>query len=242
MTKVGIVGKGRLGTLIREAIEAGKAPECELIGVASRSLGVSPMDLVAQGAQVLIEASKPDALKEFLPEVLAAGVSVIPLSTGAFADEAFLEKVRAIAREHGSKVILPHGAEGAFDLAATYSLGGNSKGTVVQYLPKKPPESAGNPMAAIPENWHGPILEGFALSPAHLNVLIAAGIACGGFDKAFYETREATEDKRGFALELENDYSKATLLMTGKPNAPFFGTIALSAIAALNRFVSPITF
>ena len=242
MVKVGIVGNGRLGTLIREAIEARKAPECELVGVAARRLGVSPMDLVAQGAQILIEASKPEALKEFLPEVLEAGVSVIPLSTGAFADEAFLQKVRSIARDHGSRVILPHGAEGAFDLAATYSLGGNMKGTVVQYLPKKTPESAGNPMAALPENWHGPILEGFALSPSHLNVLIAAGIACGGFDKAFYETREATPDKRGFALELENDLSCATLQITGKPNAPFFGTIALSVISALNRFTSPITF
>ena len=86
MTKIGIVGAGRLGTLIREAIEAGKAPECELVGVSSRSLGVTPMDLVAKGAQILIEASKPEALKGFLLEVLAAGVSVIPLSTGALAD------------------------------------------------------------------------------------------------------------------------------------------------------------
>ena len=70
----------------------------------------------------------------------------------------------------------------------------------------------------------------------------AAGIACGGFDKAFYETREATPEHSGFALELENDWSCATLQFAGKPNAPFFGTIALSTIAALNRFVAPITF
>lgn len=242
MIKVGIVGNGRLGNLIREALEAGKAPECELIGVASRSLGVSAMDLVDRGAEILIEASKPEALKGFLLDVLAAGVSVIPLSTGVFADEAFLEQVKETARAHGSRVILPHGAEGAFDLAATYSLGENMKGTVVQYLPPKTPGAAGNPMASLPENWHGPILEGFALSPAHLNVLIAAGIACGGFDKAFYETRESTTEKRGFALELENDLSRATLEIRGKPNAPFFGTIALSVISALNRFTSPVTF
>ena len=241
MVKIGIVGNGRLGTLIREAIEAGKAPECELIGVASRKLGVSPMDLVARGAQILIEASKPDALKEFLPDVLAAGVSVIPLSTGAFADEAFLEQVKEIARAHGSKVYLPHGAEGAFDLASTYSLISGSRATVVQYLPKKMPGMPNNPMAALPENYHGPVLEGFALSPAHLNVLIAAGIACGGFDKTFYETR--TEPGRGgFALELENDYSTAVIQQAGKPGAPFFDMIAMSVVSMLNRVTSPISF
>ena len=242
MTKIGIVGAGRLGTLIREAIEAGKAPECELVGVSSRTLGVTPMDLVAKGAQILIEASKPEALKGFLLEVLAAGVSVIPLSTGAFADPEFLEQVRQTAREHGSKVYLPHGAEGAFDLAATYSLGGNMKGTVVQYIPKRTPEMARNPMAALPEQFRGTVLEGFALSPAHLNVLIAAAIACGGFENTYYETRLAEPGKSGFSLELENDLSSATLLLSGKPGASMFATIALSAVATLNRVTAPITF
>ena len=43
MTKVGIIGTGRLGTLIREALEAGKAPECELIGISSRTSGITPI-------------------------------------------------------------------------------------------------------------------------------------------------------------------------------------------------------
>ena len=66
MTKVGIIGAGRLGSIVREAIEQGKAPECELVGVASRSLGVSAQDLIDRGASIIIEASKPDALKEQL--------------------------------------------------------------------------------------------------------------------------------------------------------------------------------
>ena len=242
MTKVGIIGTGRLGTLIREALEAGKAPECELIGVSARHLGVTPMDLVAQGAEILIEASKPDALKEYLLDVLAAGVSVIPLSTGAFADEAFLEQVRQTARAHGSKVYLPHGAEGGFDLAATFSLGGNMKGTVVQYLPKRTPEMSRNPLSALPEQFHGTALEGFALSPAHLNVVIAASLACGGFENAYYETRIAEPGKGGFVLELENDLSTAEIKIAGKPGAPMFAMIALSAVATLNRVTAPVTF
>ena len=242
MTKVGIIGAGRLGTLIREALAAGKAPECELIGVATRSLGVSPMDLVEKGAEIIIEAAKPDALKEYLLDILAAGVSVIPLSTGALADEVFLEKVKQTARANDSKVYIPHGAEGAFDLAATFSLAGGMKGTVVQYLPKRTPESAGNPMAALPEQFQGTALEGFALSPGHLNVVIAAALACGGFENAYYETRIAEPGKSGFSFELENDYSTATLQISGKPGSPFFGTIALSAVALLNRITSPISF
>ena len=57
MTKVGIIGTGRLGTLIREALEAGKAPECELIGISSRTSGITPMDLVEKGAQIIVDNS-----------------------------------------------------------------------------------------------------------------------------------------------------------------------------------------
>ena len=154
MIKVGIIGAGRLGTIVKNAIEAGLAPECELVGVSSRSLGVTPLGLADMGAEIVIEASKPDALREYLIPLLERGVSVIPLSTGAFADDSFLEDVRKAAREHGSRVYLPHGAEGGFDLAATFSLLPGMKGTIVQYVPERSNMPDGNPMKALPEHFN----------------------------------------------------------------------------------------
>lgn len=245
MIKVGVLGQGKLGSIIIEALKSGLAPECEFIGAASRSLGVTAMDLADRGAEYIIEASKPAVLKENLIPLLLRGVSVIPLSTGALADAEYLEEVKAAARKGKAKVILPHGAEGAFDLAATYALRPGMKGTIVQYIPKRTPEMGMNPMAVLPESFHGTALEGFHLLPSHLNVVIETAIACGGFENAFYETRIPVDGKGGFALELENDLSKAELKISGKPPKP--GTspmtmIALSAISALNRAVNPITF
>ena len=215
------------------------------MGVASRSLGVSAQDLIDRGASIIIEASKPDALKEQLIGILEQGVSVIPLSTGAFADAEFLEAVRRTAREHGSRVVLPHGAEGAFDLAATFSLIPGMKGTVVQYIPERSGMPDGNPMKALPESFSGTALEGFALSPSHLNVVIETAIACGGFENAFYETRIPEDGKGGFGLELENDAARAELRITNKPpreGVPMMAVIALSAVSALNRMTQPVTF
>lgn len=241
MTKVGVLGNGKLGSVVIEAIKAGKAPECELVGVASRSLGVTCKDLIDKGAQIIVEASKPEVLKAELLPILEAGVSVIPLSTGAFSDPEFLEAAKKAAREHGSKVYLPHGAEGAFDLAATYSLAEGAKGTVVQYLP--PAEKrAGTYLDKLPVGFKGTAMEGFALSPAHLNVVIETAIACGGFDKTFMEVREPEDGRPGFALELENDFSKAVLRTSPKPGPNMGAMIALSAVSTLNRITQPITF
>ncbi len=245
MIKVGIIGAGRLGSIVREAIEQGKAPECELVGVASRSLGVSAQDLIDRGATIIIEASKPDALKEQLIGILEQGVSVIPLSTGAFADAEFLEKTREAARRSGARVYLPHGAEGGFDLAATFSLIPGMKGTVVQYIPERSKMPDGNPMKALPESFKGTALEGFALSPSHLNVVIETSIACGGFENTFYETRIPADGKGGFALELENDAAAAEIRIVNKPpkdGIPMMSVIALSAVSTLNRVTQPVTF
>ncbi|MCF0151027.1 MAG: hypothetical protein HUJ80_06435 [Firmicutes bacterium] len=241
MTKVGIIGAGHLGTIVAEAIKEGKAPECELVGIASRSLGVTPQDLIAKGAQIIVEASKPAALKEMLVPILEAGVSVIPLSTGAFADAEFTEAVKQAARKGGSKVYLPHGAEGAFDLAATYSLVPGAKGTIVQYLIPKEHRS-GTYMEEMPVGYRGPALEGFALKPSHLNVVIESAMAIGGFDKAFFEVREPEDGKAGFALELENDYATAVMRACAKPGPNMHTLIAYSAVSMLNRLTQPITF
>ncbi len=245
MTKVGIMGAGRLGTIIAEAIKAGLAPECELIGIASRSLGVTPFDLADRGAAVIIEASKPEVLREYLVGLLERGVSVIPLSTGAFADEGFLEEVKEAARRGGSRVYLPHGAEGGFDLAATFSLLPGMKGTVVQYIPERAKMPDGNPMKALPESFKGTALEGFALSPSHLNVVIESAIACGGFENTMYETRIARDGRGGFSLELENDAAEAVITIKNKPpvkGIPMMSMIALSAVSTLNRITQPVTF
>ena len=58
------------------------------------------------------------------------------------------------------------------------------KGTVVQYLPKRTPEMARNPLSALPEQFHGTALEGFALSPAIPEDMVFADLFKGFYDDA----------------------------------------------------------
>ena len=245
MVKVGVLGNGKLGKIIIDALNKGLAPECEFIGAASRSLGITVFDLIEDGADIIIEAATPDALKSCIVDILKKGVSVIPLSTGIFADPDCLEAVYRAAKESGAKVYLPHGAEGAFDLASTFSLVPGMKATVIQNIPDHSGIKTGTFIDDMPREFKGSVLEGFALSPAHLNVAIETAIACGGFDNTSFEIRVPEDGRMGFSLELENDKAEAVLniknkIIPGTP--PDRSMIALSAVSMLNRITSPITF
>ena len=178
-------------------------------------------------------------------DILKNGVSVIPLSTGIFADPDCFEEVYKAAKGSGAKVYLPHGAEGAFDLASTFSLLPEMKATVIQNIPDHSGFKTGTFIDDMPREFKGSVLEGFALSPAHLNVAIETAIACGGFDNTSFEIRVPQDGRMGFSLELENDRAEATLTVKNKPvpgGPPDRSMIALSTISLLNRITSPISF
>ena len=245
MVKVGVLGNGKLGKIIIDALNKGLAPECEFIGAASRSIGITVFDLIEDGAEIIIEAATPEALKGCIVDILKNGVSVIPLSTGIFADPDCFEEVYKAAKGSGAKVYLPHGAEGAFDLASTFSLLPEMKATVIQNIPDHSGIKTGTFIDEMPREFKGSVLEGFALSPAHLNVAIETAIACGGFDNTSFEIRVPEDGRMGFSLELENDRAEATLTVKSKPvpgGPPDRSMIALSTISLLNRITSPISF
>ena len=119
------------------------------------------------------------------------------------------------------------------------------KATVIQNIPDHSGIKTGTFIDGMPREFKGSVLEGFALSPAHLNVAIETAIACGGFDKTSFEIRIPEDGRMGFSLELENDRAEATLTVKSKPvpgGPPDRSMIALSTISLLNRITSPISF
>lgn len=248
--RIGILGCGRLGSIAAKAVADGKAPRCELAAVMGRDPektgakaaefgceGFTDLKKFAEsGLDYVIEASKQDAAKECIPVLLSKGISVISLSTGVFADRDFCGKAAAAAESSGARVYLATGCLGGFDLAGVLQLMDGMQGTVVQYLPPK--EERKGPFGAFPEEAEMSALEGFGISPAHLNIVIASALACGSLEETRYEVRKAQPGTGSFGLEMKNSQTSAKITITQNS----FELIALSTVAKLNRLTSPITF
>jgi len=260
MIKVGLLGSGRLAEVIAGALCAGKAPGCELVGILGRSEErAAPLaekygcnacgnaaSLLALKPDYLIEAATAQALKDHALDFLSAGCHVICLSAGAFADQDFYDQAEKTAVEHNSKVYLAPGVIGAFDIASTLALMGELKGTLIKY---KYPNNSGKCPAALtelPDSFDGTALEGFALSPRHLNIAISAALACGDLQETRMKIEPILEEPApSFGLDLDGEFAGATLRVRqggfgGKPKGPVLA--AWSAVALLRRLTSPITF
>ena len=64
----------------------------------------------------IIEAASPDVFKDIGIKILSNGINLIPLSVGALADKEFYKNVEAAALENNSRVHIPAGAVGGFDV------------------------------------------------------------------------------------------------------------------------------
>ncbi len=260
MINVGLLGSGRLGHVIAGAIAQGKVPECRLVGVLGRSKErlfpmeeqygcracQSPEELLALEPRYMVEAATPQALQEHAIPFLEAGCSVICLSMGALYDQKFYDAAARAARAGGSKLYLASGVLGGFDLAATLSMMGKLKGTLIKY--KYPNDSGRCPPALmeLPDQFEGSAREGYQLSPAHLNVAVAAALACGGLDQTRLRIEPITDEPSdSFGLDLEGEFAGAAVrIRQGGFGGPSQGTAlaAWSAVALLKRLTSPITF
>lgn len=122
MKTIAIAGCGKLGTIVARAAARGLLPDYKLIGVYSRTpekaraaadeLAAAGKDcrvagtfdeLLALRPDFIVEAASPKALRQWALPALSQGTSLVCLSIGAFADDAFYDEARRTAEAHGSR-------------------------------------------------------------------------------------------------------------------------------------------
>lgn len=115
MKTIAIAGCGKLGTIVARAAARGLLPDYELIGVYSRTpekaraaadeLAAAGKDcrvagtfdeLLALRPDFIVEAASPKALRQWALPALSQGTSLVCLSIGAFADDAFYDEARTV--------------------------------------------------------------------------------------------------------------------------------------------------
>lgn len=106
----------------------------------SRTHGdITPTDdldaLLARRPALVVECAGQQALREYGPAILRAGVDLLVASVGALAHPELEADLRSAAREGGARLLLPSGAVGGLDALASARIAGLDE---VEYASNKP--------------------------------------------------------------------------------------------------------
>ena len=230
-----IAGCGRLAGIVSEAVVKGLLPEYELVGVYSRTVAKAERiagrmaeagkscavcttadELLALKPDILVETASPAALREFAVPALKNGTSIVTLSIGALADDAFYREVCETAKENGTRIYIASGATGGFDVLRTAALMG--KATARFYNEKGPDALKGTPVyeEALQKEqkvvFTGNAVEAIRLFPTKVNVTVAASRASVG-PEAMQVTIQSTPGFKGDTqrVEIRNDQVHAVV-------------------------------
>ena len=200
----------------------------------------------------MIEAASPDVFKDIGIKVLENGINIIPLSVGALADKEFYTKAKATARENNSRIHIPSGAVGGFDVLCASMLMDDAEVSIT--TDKSPKSLQGAPFLKerkLSEENPEEIFSGFAQEaiehfPANVNVAVATALATTGVEN----TKVSVNSIPGFEsnkheIKLTGETVSVTVTVVTKPSAdnPQSSSLAAySVISLLKNLVSLIAF
>ncbi|MDH6304744.1 aspartate dehydrogenase [Parabacteroides sp. PF5-5] len=262
MKKLVIAGCGRLAEIVANAVLNDLLPEYNLVGVYSRTVSkadnlASRMqqhgkpctscatleDLLALKPDYLVEAASPAAMKELALPTLKNGTSIITLSIGAFADTAFYNEVKEMAKAHATRIYIASGATGGFDVLRTAALMGNASASFfnekgVNALRRS---AVYDPALETEKRvvFSGTAREAISVFPTGLNVSVAASLASVG-PEAMHVTMQSTPGFIGDTqrVEIKNDQVRAVVdVYSTTPEIAGW-----SVVSTLINIVSPIVF
>jgi aspartate dehydrogenase len=185
--RVGLIGSGALGNLIRDHLEAGAVPGVALTSVFSLDQG--SLEHVLANCDIVVEAAGQVALRAHGPAVVEAGRTLVALSNGALADD---EMARILTAGPG-RFVPSAGAIGGFDLIDALRISGQLR-DVSLHTVKSPPSLVQPWMSdgdrAVLESgstfmnvFTGSARDATRLFPANANVAATLGVRSVGLDR-----------------------------------------------------------
>lgn len=199
MLTIGIIGYGAIGNTLFQAIAAGRAGavRCPAVLVrrprpaADRAIPLTTEheDFLTHPFDAVIECAGHDAVHELGARILQRA-DLLLTSVGALSDDALFDRLRASARTHAHKLILPSAGIGALD-ALTAAAAGRLDSVTIS-VRKNIEAWYGTPaeqlldLAQLREPavvYEGPVREGARLYPANVNISAAVALAGIGLDR-----------------------------------------------------------
>lgn len=262
MKKLVIVGCGRLGCIVADAVGNGLLPEYDLVGVYSRSKAkaermvekmagygknckacASLTALLELKPDFLVETASPAAMRELTMPALKNGTSIVTLSIGALADDQFYKEAAETAKLNDSKIYIASGATGGFDVLRTAWLMGNA--TASFFNEKGPRGLVGTSVydeslqAEQRVVFKGNAKEAIELFPTRVNVTVAASRASVGPEN-MQVTMQSTPDFVGDTQKVEIKNKEVHAVVDVYSATPDIA--GWSVVNTLQNIVSPIVF
>ena len=193
--RIALIGFGTIGRVVASEVDVAavlvrdrylKSTRRALPGAA---VVTSIEDLRSTSPDLVVECAGQQAVREYGEAVLADGTDLMVISTGAFGDEAFLDRMCATARRAGRRILLPAGATAGLDGLLALREGGLDS---VRYTSSKPPHAwSGTPaeqafqLDALSEPTvihSGPAHEAARLYPKNANLAVTIALAGLGLE------------------------------------------------------------
>ena len=257
-----MVGCGKLNNIVADALLKNLLPGYDLVGVYSRTADkavalaekmttnghpckvCSSIDeLLELRPDYLVEAASPAAMRDLALKTLQQGTSILTLSIGALADDAFYSELQETAAAHHAHVYVVSGATGGFDVLQTVTLMGNAK--AVFHNKKGPDALKGTPVydETLQKEertvFEGNATEAIAMFPTKVNVAVAASRASVG-PKEMNVTIDSIPGFKGDTqyVEICNDEVNAAINVYSQTSA----IAGWSVVSTLRNLNSPIVF
>jgi aspartate dehydrogenase len=204
-------------------------------------------ELLSLKPDLVVECAGQGAVGQYAERVLGAGVDLLTISMGAFADENLYKKAREEAERTGAQIIIPTGAVGALDLLAAVRHDGIDK---VVFRSTKPPQAwkgtaaeKAIDLSAVKEAtcfFQGDAREAARTYPMNANVAAAVALAGVGFERTVIElAADPAAAGNQNEISAHGPFGRFEIRMLGKakPEAPRTSISAPLSIvrAILNR-------
>jgi aspartate dehydrogenase len=210
-------------------------------------------ELLETSPEYVIEAASGTALRQIAIPCLRAGANLVVLSSGAFADERFLNEVIETARECSKKIYIASGAIGGFDVAQAAQIAGDLQVTMTTEKPPRALQGAPglkgailseDPKSEVQEVFRGTARQAISCFPKNVNVVASLSLATLGLDQVSMTVNSnpsLTSNRHIVVLEGIFGMARIEIQAKPSPNNPQSSLLAAySVLSLLKKIQSPI--
>lgn len=244
---VGLIGAGAISTYVLEELNGAHSdPDLTVTSILVRDrtkykelenkydvrLFTSIEAFLQSSIDIVVEAANVAAVTELLSTVIPKK-DIVLISTGALADEAFLQKMKDITVKYGRQIYLPSGAIGGLDLVQNVAAVGKIE--KVNLETRKPAHTLVDERIETEQIvFTGTASEAIKKYPKNLNVSIALALAGVGFDQTKVTMiADPTTDKNRHTIEISGEFGHAKLSILNNPLPTNPNTSYLAAISII---------
>ena len=256
VVRVALAGAGAIATVLIDGIARGSGGTARVTAIGRREEEAATVDVRARRqsaaavtdlaalpkhASLIIEAAGPDVVRRFAAGWLADGADVMILSAGALVDPDFARELRAVARAHDRRILIPSGAIAGIDGIRAGALGGLRS---LRLRTTKPPRGlAGAPyvvanaidldaLTVAATIFDGSVADAVRGFPSNVNVAAVLALAGDGVEVRVTVVADPASSINTHEIEAVGDFGSFTVRLDNLPSAENPKT---SAIAPLER-------